>query len=599
MRKRIAALLLLALALLGCTPGANPQGWEWVNPPLAGEPLASVAYGGGRYVAVGPFGNIVTGDGETWEAAPVGPEAMLSSVTYGNGRFVAVGYDYRESPPASEFEKDPPLPPPPPQVTYISRNGKQWERVETGAPGRLDSVVFGKGRFVAIGTGGITTSTDGETWTEPVISPIGIRAFAYGDGRFVAVGRGILTSEDGTTWVKAADEAGFRRIEFVSAAYGQGKFVAASDDGQIWTATDGIHWTKQGAAPLLMRTVAYGHGRFLAIAGTQYLTSADGVTWEYAEKFLPAPINSVAAGDGILVAAGGSGAILTTADGVTWTEHTPALLTDFRGAAFGDGRYVAVGYRLRHPIGDPDHPKRPSVATSPDGVKWAPAAAPAAEDLHAVAYGNGVFVAIGRHIFTSDDGDRWEQSLNDYLGFEPSALTFGGGRFIVVTADPGRVFTSTDGKAWESAKLGERTRPRSVAWGNGRFVSVGDDGEAFTSTDGLTWSRLQMPVEDLEYVAFGQGKFVAVGRYSEVLTSTDGVQWSVLPEKAGASRLIYGDGYFVGFERYGLGVSPDGTTWTRLPRMTSRDLNAVAFAGGKYFLLGDGVIITRKQWEEE
>jgi hypothetical protein len=284
---------------------------------------------------------------------------------------------------------------------------------------------------------------------------------------------------------------------------------------------------------------------------------------------------------------------------VTWTEHNPSLFTYFRGLAYGEGRYVAVGHRRLIPFGEPDHPLRPSVAVSPDGVKWAPAAAPAADDLEAVAYGNGVFVAVGRNVFTSDDGDHWEQTLDAELGGEAAALTFGGGRFVIVTPGRGQVFTSTDGKTWASASLGERTRPRKVAWGNDRFVTVGDAGEAFTSTDGLTWTRVKLPAEDLQDLVFGQGKFIAIDRLAKVLTSTDGVQWSALPEKAGARGLIYGDGYFVGFMGYGLGVSPDGTTWTRLPRMTARDRNAVAFAGGRYFILGNGVIITRKQWEEE
>ena len=57
-----------------------------------GEPIRSVAWGGGRFVAVGDGGTIVhSTDGATWTAASAtAPEEILTGVAWGGGRFVAV-----------------------------------------------------------------------------------------------------------------------------------------------------------------------------------------------------------------------------------------------------------------------------------------------------------------------------------------------------------------------------------------------------------------------------------------------------------------------------------------------------------------------------
>lgn len=65
-------------------------GTTWLNlGAFVDGTLTSVAYGGGRYVAVGPDGWVAgSADGVVW-TRQAGP--ALNSITYGNGRFVAVG----------------------------------------------------------------------------------------------------------------------------------------------------------------------------------------------------------------------------------------------------------------------------------------------------------------------------------------------------------------------------------------------------------------------------------------------------------------------------------------------------------------------------
>jgi hypothetical protein len=75
---------------------------------------------------------------------------------------------------------------------------------------------------------------------------------------------------------------------------------------------------------------------------------------------------------------GGSGA------GTTWTLRIG--LNHLSSVAYGNGLFVAVG---RSDAG------RGTILTSPDGVTWTVRASPTSNQLNGVTYGNGLFVAVG------------------------------------------------------------------------------------------------------------------------------------------------------------------------------------------------------------
>jgi hypothetical protein len=115
--------------------------------------------------------------------------------------------------------------------------------------------------------------------------------------------------------------------------------------------------------------------------------------------------------------------------------------------------------------------------------------------LTAVAYGNGLFVALGGGvILTSPDGVSWRaQALpNNSL----NGATYGNGTFVVVGGYSG---------LWSSAG------------------AVGDNGTILTSRDGVSWTRRNSATfNPLNGVAYGNGLFVVVGDDSVILTSRTG-----------------------------------------------------------------------------
>ena len=104
----------------------------------AGRILRAIAFGNGRFVAVGDSGRrIVSTDGITWTNDMTGGIDLLSGIAYGNGRFVAVGGSGRR---------------------VISTDGVNWTDDVTGG-WMLNGIAYGNGHFVAVGDGDAASSS--------------------------------------------------------------------------------------------------------------------------------------------------------------------------------------------------------------------------------------------------------------------------------------------------------------------------------------------------------------------------------------------------------------------------------------------------------
>src|SRR5262245_11619292 len=74
-----------------------------------------------------------------------------------------------------------------------------------------------------------------------------------------------------------------------------------------------------------------------------------------------------------------------------------------------------------------------SIASAHPLDHWNPRTTPTAQDLHDVAYGNGVFVAVGKAgtILHSSDGISWLPAASGTAN-NLDAVVFGGGLFVAV-----------------------------------------------------------------------------------------------------------------------------------------------------------------------
>ena len=284
-------------------------------------------------------------------------------------------------------------------------------------------------------------------WTAVADSTFGteaIDAIAYGDGKFVAVGDNkIAYSSDGASWT-AVSNSTFRQWEFESIAYGDGKFVAGASTlggGKIAYSADGVNWTVAAdsgfGTSLSIRDIAYGGGRFVAVGNRRMANSTNGISWTSVTDTgisIGWEIYGVAYGGGRFVAGGNHGGMTYSADGTNWTAvaKSPIAPSDMMDIAYGGGRFVAGGG-----FG--------TMAYSTDGATWTVGA-------------DGIFGEMG---------------LVD-------TIAFGNGRFVAAgTSTGGKIAYSTNGQSWTAVTnhpFGS-SRIYDIAYGGGRFVSVGTGGK--------------------------------------------------------------------------------------------------------------------------
>jgi hypothetical protein len=309
----------------------DPSAPSWKKADVSGfdnlEHIA-VAYGGGKFVAVGTNGHVAhSEDGITWRNTGntgMSTSATLTDIAYGGApgseKFVAVGFN---------------------TLVAHSTDGITWTvsgvdciTFPDGGPFdefHIKDLAYGGGRFVAVGDCGyVVHSEDGINWAAKIIEfgehdentgyCTNISAIAYGDGKFVAVGElGLAAySTDGIEWEDAVDITSFddTLIYYNRIAYGGGKFVAGGTNCKAAYSEDGKKWTDIADTTFDGRNnsitnIAYGGGKFVAVDFYwQAAYSTDGKTWKSTGDIeIDSDCTDIAYGGGKFVAVGTNGTV--------------------------------------------------------------------------------------------------------------------------------------------------------------------------------------------------------------------------------------------------------------------------------------------------
>jgi hypothetical protein len=212
-----------------------------------------------------------------------------------------------------------------------------------------------------------------------------------------------------------------------------------------------------------------------------------------------------------------------------------------------------------------------------------------------------LFVAVAYPFlyYTSADGVTWTQW--SFTGFSPRTVCFGNGRFVAAQSGTA-IYHSTTGTNWTRANsamsfIGEVL---GGVHGGGRFVLVGGSGltwgSTMTSTDGVSWFTPAPPNQSLAFslngVTYGPGGYVAVGNASAYLyTSANGSNWIL--RSSPVSNLLFGvtqaDGRYVAVGNLGqVAVSSNSVQWTSVTKQAlSSDLNSVAWLNDRFVAVGN------------
>lgn len=181
--------------------------------------LNGIAYGKGKFVAVGDkYGVITSTDAIKWTRNVI-DQQVLNGIIYENGKFVAIGND---------------------GVIMISEDGTLWNKIQTATSENLTDIVYGNLWYVAVGEKGtVLRSNDLNNWElVNVGTSEDINTITYGNKVFVLGGDYdvLKSSTNGKEWYDELFENNDNyRDNFSDSSYGNGKFVFTSRDAQYYT----------------------------------------------------------------------------------------------------------------------------------------------------------------------------------------------------------------------------------------------------------------------------------------------------------------------------------------------------------------------------
>ena len=259
-----------------------------------------------------------------------------------------------------------------------------------------------------------------------------------------------------------------------------------------------------------------------------------------------------------------------------WQAASPAH--GFRGMAFGNGMFVGTFSLIQY---------------SSDGITWN--TVPTGFSVEYVTFGNGLFVGVGyalvgfgvptSFIATSPDGINWtSRTPSEAMWFQ--AIAYGNGLYVAVARlGTNRIMTSPDGITWTSRTTSISPTFSGVAYGAGIWVAVCDSspgGTTFTSYDGIIWYE-QPTAFAATTIIYADGKFTVGNQYS-----TDGLNWTTNSVPFSFESIAYGNGYFVGVRTSGtnrIAYSTNAITWTDIPAASDATFESITF-GNNTFVIG-------------
>lgn len=290
---------------------------------------------------------------------------------------------------------------------------------------------------------------------------------------FLILGFLLLPAEGVEEWT--SQDSGISS-PMAAAAFGNGTFVVAGQHGAILTSPDAVEWTiRESGTGEYIVGAAYGNGRFAAVGHNGLIiTSEDnGATWTRRHSGTNEDLCGVCYRDGVFVAVGRWNTILTSGDGLNWRRANYS--TDGKygiyDVAYGNGVFVAVGG------GSPYHPS----LTSPDGVNWTERSNGIGVSIRGITFGDGSFAGVtgaNEIIAYSDDGTQWVESADSWSLF---SVGYGGGVFVGVGARGTIVSCGGRGHHWQQRNTEVTPGLWGVCYGDGVWVAVGGEGLIMTS----------------------------------------------------------------------------------------------------------------------
>ena len=477
---------------------------------------SSVIYGNNRYVAIPTSGTSTSYslDGKTWTAGgALGASASWIDVVYGGGQSaVATGL-----------------------VGGLGGAGAVLQAVmgtvnSIGAPG-VDQVVS-----VTIIDGGYNYTTPPTIVFTPVSGGAGaVASCTVLNGKIDSVTMEINGS--GYNAVPTVSAATDRVTKLTVSSWGRG--YTSAPTVTISPPVSATAWTSTGSATL---------GTYYSYVNTGVIPNVTNYYQAGATGTFTSTAPTFTSGTG---SSGTYGVALTY---VGTLATGTAILTNTGVGSITIGADGGKGYTANPTVSIVDTTaKYVAIASGTIGTSYLPtsAAANAAwtvggnlqagfTDAAAVAYGGGIFVAVGgtakgASAPLSAVALTWTSRTLPTLGAGTySAITYGNGTFVAIATGSNATAYSLNGSTWVAGgTMPSSTTWSSIAYGNGRFVAIatGTRSAAISLDKGITWKTVTPGLPSAltwTKIAYGQGLFAAIASGgTTVATSPDGITWTV------------------------------------------------------------------------
>lgn len=330
---------LATVGALSTLTGTTVDNIAWVShttPSTSKRGFNDITWTGSNFIALAdPAGFYTSPDGAVWTKRGMGAETThsLLGVVWGGTKYVAVGGDFDGAS----------------ALVLTSPNAETWTPSANTLKHPLAGVAWNGSVFCAVGFNGtIATSADGVAWTTRAagLTNLDLKDVIWQTNQFVVVGGHetgeddtigpggsiVLTSKDGTTWVRRTIPTN-HPLEGI--AYGSNTFVAVgratfdggADTAEVLTSPDAITWTHRSSGHASdWQHITFNGGRFV-VTNDRFgiYHSPDGIAWTPASTQPPAPptdyisrLRGVTWAGGRFVAVGSTGSIVTSVDGDVW-----------------------------------------------------------------------------------------------------------------------------------------------------------------------------------------------------------------------------------------------------------------------------------------
>ncbi|ACL75899.1 immunoglobulin-like domain-containing protein [Ruminiclostridium cellulolyticum] len=192
---------------------------------------------------------------------------------------------------------------------------------------------------------------------------------------------------------------------------------------------------------------------------------------------------------------------------------------------------------------------------------WIPRDSGTTQNVNAVVYGAGLFVAVGNSgtIITSIDGSEWNIQPSGTAS-NLKGIIYSGSLYVAI-GDAGTIMTSQDGYSWEKRASGTSKNLNAIAYGGGTYV-IGASSEMtnkaniLRSNDGIDWTKMSvesyggaswLSMSRAEYL---DGNFYVGGNYGNFYFSSDSTatSWNYKRDSSVGGSLgnaVYGNGFYV------------------------------------------------------